>query len=179
MTAHLTERSKGTGAIRLDRPPRRVDRSRLFPRWCLHPAAVDGVSGLPPREGAPRRPSPRRARRGGRGEPARRHRWHQPHLPGPRAPDLPGGSVRRLPSLDYVLEHPNLPWLPTEAEKVAAFEALGIDRGILPQRVYRGAAGNLRRTFRFSCRSLWAPRARSSSTSIPVTKPPRHSAPAA
>ena len=55
--------------------------------------------------------------------------------------------MRRLLSLDYVLEHPHLPWLPTEVEKVAAFEALGIDRGILPQRVYQGAAGNLRRYF--------------------------------
>ncbi len=32
-------------------------------------------------------------------------------------------------------------------EKVAAFEVLGIDRGILPRRVYRGAAGNIRRYF--------------------------------
>ena len=30
--------------------------------------------------------------------------------------------MRRLLSLDYVLDHPRLPWLPTEAEKVAAFE---------------------------------------------------------
>ena len=55
--------------------------------------------------------------------------------------------MRRLLSLDYVLEHSRLPWLPTEREKVAAFEALGIDCGSLPQRVYRGAAGNLRRYF--------------------------------
>ena len=52
--------------------------------------------------------------------------------------------TRRLLSLDYVLEHPRLPWLPTEAEKVAAFEALGIERRVLPQRTYRGAAGNIR-----------------------------------
>ena len=55
--------------------------------------------------------------------------------------------VRRLLSLDYVLEHPHLPWLPTEPEKVRAFEALGIERRLLPQRVYRGAAGNTRRHF--------------------------------
>ena len=36
--------------------------------------------------------------------------------------------MRRLLSLDYVLEHPHLPWLPTEPEKMAAFEALGIER---------------------------------------------------
>ena len=55
--------------------------------------------------------------------------------------------MRRLLSLDYVLEHPGLPWLPTESEKVRAFEALGIARRILPQRVYGGAAENLRRYF--------------------------------
>ena len=55
--------------------------------------------------------------------------------------------MRRLLSLDYVLEHRHRPWLPTEREKVAAFEALGIERRILPQRVYRGALGNLRRFF--------------------------------
>ena len=36
--------------------------------------------------------------------------------------------LRRLLALDYVLEHPGLPWLPTEPEKVRAFEALGIER---------------------------------------------------
>ena len=55
--------------------------------------------------------------------------------------------VRRLLALDYVLEHPRMAWLPTEAEKVAAFEALGIERLILPQRTYRGATGNVRRHF--------------------------------
>ncbi len=55
--------------------------------------------------------------------------------------------MRRLLSLDYVLEHPHVPWLPTEAEKVAAFEALGIERRVLPQRTYRGATGNIRRHF--------------------------------
>ncbi|MCY3942328.1 MAG: hypothetical protein OXG18_00965, partial [Gemmatimonadetes bacterium] len=55
--------------------------------------------------------------------------------------------MRRLLSLDYVIEHHDLLWLPTEQEKVAAFEALGIERGLLPVRVYRGAAGNTRRHF--------------------------------
>ena len=49
-----------------------------------------------------------------------------------------GGSaeliMRRLLSLDYVLEHPNLAWLPTEPEKVAYFQRLGIPAGILPRR---------------------------------------------
>ena len=55
--------------------------------------------------------------------------------------------VRRLLSLDYVIEHPELPWLATEPEKVAAFEALGIERSLLPSRLYRGAAGDTRRYF--------------------------------
>ena len=55
--------------------------------------------------------------------------------------------MRRLLSLDYVLAHSQLPWLPTEAEKVRAVEALGIERRLLPQRVYGGTAGNLRRYF--------------------------------
>ena len=59
----------------------------------------------------------------------------------------PGVLMRHLLSLDYVLDHSRLPWLATEPEKVAAFEALGIERLLLPQRVYRGAAGNLWRYF--------------------------------
>ncbi len=55
--------------------------------------------------------------------------------------------MRRLLSLDYVLEHTGLSWLPTEMEKVGAFEALGIERRLLPSRLYRGAAGNTRRYF--------------------------------
>ena len=56
-------------------------------------------------------------------------------------------AVRRLLSFDYVIDHPDLPWLPTESEKVGAFEALGIDRALMPVRVYRGAAGGARRYF--------------------------------
>ena len=55
--------------------------------------------------------------------------------------------MRRLLAFDYVLDHPQLPWLPTEPEKMAAFEALSVERRLLPRRVYRGAVGNLRRYF--------------------------------
>ena len=55
--------------------------------------------------------------------------------------------LRRLLSLDYVLEHPQLPWLPTEPEKVAFFDLLGIDRRRLPRRLYHGANGNQTRYF--------------------------------
>ena len=55
--------------------------------------------------------------------------------------------MRRLLSLDYVIGHAGQAWLPTEPEKVAAFEALGIERRVLPVRVYRGGAGDTRRYF--------------------------------
>ena len=55
--------------------------------------------------------------------------------------------LRRLLSLDYVLEHPSLPWLPTEAEKVRYCRQLGIDPELLPNRLYGGAAGGMRRFF--------------------------------
>lgn len=38
----------------------------------------------------------------------------------------------RLLALDYLVERPGLPWLPTEAEQVRAFEAAGIPRELLP-----------------------------------------------
>ena len=49
--------------------------------------------------------------------------------------------MRRLLSLDYILEYPDLAWLPTEPEKVRCFEALGLDLQMLPHRVYKEAVG--------------------------------------
>ena len=49
-----------------------------------------------------------------------------------------GIMLRRLLSLDCVVGREALPWLPTEPEKVAAFAELGIERRILPKRVYGG-----------------------------------------
>ena len=48
--------------------------------------------------------------------------------------------MRRLLSLDYIIERPTLGWLPTEEEKVRRFDALGINRAMLPYRV-SGTAG--------------------------------------
>ncbi len=45
-----------------------------------------------------------------------------------------------LLSLDFVLDHPELAWLGTEQEKVACFQQLGIERGLLPCRIYAGHA---------------------------------------
>ncbi len=59
----------------------------------------------------------------------------------------PGVLMRRLLSLDYVIEHTDLHWRPTEPEKVAAFDQFGIERELLPVRVYLGAAGTTRRYF--------------------------------
>ena len=44
--------------------------------------------------------------------------------------------MRRLLSLDYLIDRPSLGWLPTEADKVRRFEALGIDRTDFPYRLY-------------------------------------------
>ena len=49
--------------------------------------------------------------------------------------------LRRLLSLDYVLEHPQTAWLPNEDEKVNALTAAGIAKDVLPRRLYRGAVG--------------------------------------
>lgn len=54
---------------------------------------------------------------------------------------------RRLLSLDYVLHHPELPWLATEPEKVAHFTDRGLHRDQLPSRLYGGAAKRTRRYF--------------------------------
>ena len=39
-----------------------------------------------------------------------------------------------------MLDHPDLSWLPTEEEKVACFEQLGIEPWVLPRRIYAGQA---------------------------------------
>ena len=47
--------------------------------------------------------------------------------------------MRRLLSLDFVLEHPAMNWLPAEPEKVEFFEKLGLPLGLIPRRIYYGA----------------------------------------
>ena len=53
--------------------------------------------------------------------------------------------MRRLLSLDFILEHPGLNWLPAEQEKVEFFEKLGLPRRLIPRRIYYGVAGNQKR----------------------------------
>ncbi len=59
----------------------------------------------------------------------------------------PAVVLRRLLSLDYVLEHPARMWLATETEKVAALTAAGAPEAALPRRVYRGRQSAERRYF--------------------------------
>ncbi|MXY78602.1 MAG: hypothetical protein F4Y94_02655 [Chloroflexi bacterium] len=55
--------------------------------------------------------------------------------------------LRRLLSLDYVLEHAMEPWLATETEKVAALTAAGVSQAALPRRRYEREAGSTTRYF--------------------------------
>ena len=55
--------------------------------------------------------------------------------------------MRRLLSLDFVLEHPGMNWLPTEAEKVEFLEEIGVASRLIPRRIYYGAVGAQKRYF--------------------------------
>ena len=55
--------------------------------------------------------------------------------------------MRRLLSLDFVLEHPAMNWLPAEPEKVECFKKLGLPLRLIPRRIYYGFAGNQKRYF--------------------------------
>ena len=54
---------------------------------------------------------------------------------------------RRLLSLDFVLKHPGLNWLPTEGEKVEFIEGLGVHSNLIPRRIYYGDDGAKNRYF--------------------------------
>lgn len=55
--------------------------------------------------------------------------------------------LRRLLSLDHVLEHPDLHWLPTEESKRNYFRSLDVPDVDLPHREYTGAIRSTRRYF--------------------------------
>ena len=55
--------------------------------------------------------------------------------------------MRRLLSLDFVLEHPAMNWLPAAPEKIEFFEKLGLPLRLLPRRIYYGVAANQKRYF--------------------------------
>lgn len=58
----------------------------------------------------------------------------------------------RLLSLDFILDHLEDPWLPTEPEKVAHFTRNGFQRRLLPKRTYGGALP--RQTLRYFAHKL-------------------------
>ena len=158
MIAHLQGREAGARAVRVDGTPGRVDRAGMSAQRRVHPRPALCLSTDRSLAGSSVRPGHVGAKAG-----SRRDTGRPESLPDLRARDLPRARgrghppppdllpnevlLRRLLSLDYVLEHTGLPWLPTEPEKVGAFETLGIERRILPSRLYRGAAGNTRRYF--------------------------------
>ena len=55
--------------------------------------------------------------------------------------------IRRLLSLDFVIEHPGLNWLPGEHEKVQFLTELGLPRSLIPRRIYYGAVSQRKRYF--------------------------------
>ena len=55
--------------------------------------------------------------------------------------------MRRLLSLDFILEHPGMNWLPTEGEKVEFIEGLGVHSNLIPRRIYYGVVGAQKRYF--------------------------------
>ena len=59
----------------------------------------------------------------------------------------PPAYLRRLLSLDYVIDHPQLEWLPTEDEKVEFCTHYGVPLDRLPRRLYTGATGHFLRYF--------------------------------
>ena len=55
--------------------------------------------------------------------------------------------MRRLLSLDFVLKHSNMIWLPAEPEKLEFFQEIGLPLHLIPRRIYYGVAGNRKRYF--------------------------------
>ena len=55
--------------------------------------------------------------------------------------------MRRLLSLDFVLEHSAMNWLPAEPEKLEFFEEIGLPLRLIPRRIYYGVVGTQKRYF--------------------------------
>ena len=84
--------------------------------------------------------------------------------------------MRRLLSLDFILEHPGMNWLPAEPEKVEFFEKLALPRRLIPRRIYYGVAGNQKRYFALKLPLAVDPKPSPLPTSIPATPPLPNSA---
>ena len=78
--------------------------------------------------------------------------------------------MRRLLSLDFVLEHASMNWLPAELEKVEFFENIGLPLRLLPRRIYYGVVGNQKRYFALKLPLPWTLKLSPLSTSIQATR---------
>ena len=78
--------------------------------------------------------------------------------------------MRRLLSLDFVLEHPGMNWLPAEPEKVEFFEKLGLPLRLIPRRIYYGMAATRSATLRSNCPLPWTLKPSPLPTSIRATR---------
>ena len=63
------------------------------------------------------------------------------HIRHRRRPSATGLLLRRLLAFDFVVDHADRPWLPTEDEKVAMLTAVGVPKAALPRRVYTAKDG--------------------------------------
>ena len=70
----------------------------------------------------------------------------------------PAAYLRRLLSLDYVIEHPELEWLPTEEEKVLGLEFVGktVHQEVKASLASSAAAPALTLGCAPRCRLVWA-----------------------
>ena len=78
--------------------------------------------------------------------------------------------MRRLLSLDFVLEHPGMNWLPAEPEKVEFFEVIGLPLRLIPRRIYYGVVGNQKRYFALKLPLPWTLKSSPLPTSIRATR---------
>ena len=63
------------------------------------------------------------------------------HIRHRRRPSATGLLLRRLLAFDFVVDHTDRPWLPTEDEKVTMLSAVGVPEQALPRRVYQAENG--------------------------------------
>ena len=64
-----------------------------------------------------------------------------------RRSTTPALMLRRVLGFDYVVDHPDRPWLATEDEKVTALTTAGVSEASLPRRVYNGKGKGQTRYF--------------------------------
>ena len=79
--------------------------------------------------------------------------------------------MRRLLSLDFVLEHPGMNWLPAEPEKVEFFEEIGLPLRLIPRRdLLRYGRQPKSATLRSNCPLPWTLKSSPLPTSIRATR---------